>query len=200
VRDSDHRTGAPAPSRADPRARVVPEGESACAGPTWSPGPGRRVGTRCAHGRRPVAAALRRLGVPEAPPGRRSPDGLNRARWAPLAASPPRSGAASGWRWIGWPRMITPPWTQRPGALPVWSGPAPPPAVSQRVARWHKTGPDRRTAWYDTSPAMFTAVVAAGRRHGWGGSRSSTSAHAPPVGDIPGSALDRLAHAVCDAP
>jgi hypothetical protein len=61
----------------------------------------------------------------------------------PLASSPQRLGAASGWRWRVLTLVLMPPWTQRPWGLPVWSVPAPTPAGSQRVGRRPKTGPDR---------------------------------------------------------
>jgi hypothetical protein len=61
----------------------------------------------------------------------------------PLAASRQRAVAASGWRWIVLPLVLTPPWTQRPWALPVLSVPAPPPTVSQRLGQRHKTVADR---------------------------------------------------------
>jgi hypothetical protein len=61
----------------------------------------------------------------------------------PLASSKQRSIAASGLRWIVLTLVITPPWTQRPWALPVLSVPAPTPEVSARLGRRHKTVPDR---------------------------------------------------------
>jgi DDE superfamily endonuclease len=61
----------------------------------------------------------------------------------PLASSLHRSVAASGLRWIVLTLVITPPWTQRPWALPVLSVPAPTPTVSQRLGRRHKTVADR---------------------------------------------------------
>jgi DDE superfamily endonuclease len=61
----------------------------------------------------------------------------------PLASGKPRSVAASGLRWIVLTLVITPPWTQRPWALPVLSVPAPTPEVSQRLGRRHKTVPQR---------------------------------------------------------
>jgi DDE superfamily endonuclease len=61
----------------------------------------------------------------------------------PLASSKQRSVAASGLRWIVLTLVVTPPWTQRPWALPVLSVPAPTPEVSQRLGRRHKTVPQR---------------------------------------------------------
>jgi hypothetical protein len=61
----------------------------------------------------------------------------------PLASSKYRSVAASGLRWIVLTLVITPPWTQRPWALPVLSVPAPTPEISQRLGRRHKTVPQR---------------------------------------------------------
>ena len=61
----------------------------------------------------------------------------------PLASSQQRSVAVSGLRWIVLTLVITPPWTQRPWALPVLSTPAPTPEVSQRLGRRHKTVPQR---------------------------------------------------------
>jgi DDE superfamily endonuclease len=61
----------------------------------------------------------------------------------PLASSKQRSVAVSGLRWIVLTLLITPPWTQRPWALPVLSTPAPTPEVSQRLGRRHKTVPQR---------------------------------------------------------
>jgi DDE superfamily endonuclease len=61
----------------------------------------------------------------------------------PLASSPQRSGATSGLRWIVLTLVITPPWTPRPWALPVWSVPAPTPAVSRRLGLRQKTVPQR---------------------------------------------------------
>jgi DDE superfamily endonuclease len=61
----------------------------------------------------------------------------------PLASSKQRSVAASGLRWIVLTLVITPPWTQRPWALPVLSTPAPTPEASQRLGRRHKTVPQR---------------------------------------------------------
>jgi hypothetical protein len=53
----------------------------------------------------------------------------------PLASSKQRSIATSGLRWIVLTLVITPPWTQRPWALPVLSVPAPTPEVSRRLRR-----------------------------------------------------------------
>jgi hypothetical protein len=61
----------------------------------------------------------------------------------PLAASRQRAGATSGWRWIVWTLVITPPWTLRPWAVPVLRVPAPTPAVSRRLGRRHATVPPR---------------------------------------------------------
>jgi hypothetical protein len=61
----------------------------------------------------------------------------------PLASSQQHSVATSGGRWIVLTLVITPPWTQRSWALPVWSVPAPTPEVSQRWGRRHKTVPHR---------------------------------------------------------
>ena len=61
----------------------------------------------------------------------------------PLASSKQRSVATSGVRWIVLTLVITPPWTQRPWALPVLSVPAPTPEVSRRLGRRHKTVPQR---------------------------------------------------------
>lgn len=59
----------------------------------------------------------------------------------PLASSKPRSGATSGWRWIVVTWVMTPSWTQRPGALPGLSVPAPTPEVSRRLGLRHQTVP-----------------------------------------------------------
>jgi hypothetical protein len=59
----------------------------------------------------------------------------------PLASNKQRSVATSGVRWIVLTLVITPPWAQRPWALPVLSVPAPTPEVSQRLGRRHKTVP-----------------------------------------------------------
>jgi DDE superfamily endonuclease len=177
-------------SLADPIATVLHEFESAFSRPTWSKVQVLIVGTLLAHGRRTVAAALRMLGVHDAPHFSLYHHVLNRARWStlevsrrllnllvrtfvavggeltfvidetlerrwgrritlrghyrdPLASSQQRAVAASGLRWIVLTLIITPPWTQRPWALPVLSVPAPTPAVSQRLGRRHKTVPDR---------------------------------------------------------
>jgi hypothetical protein len=61
----------------------------------------------------------------------------------PLASSKQRSVAASGLRWIVLALVITPPWAQRPWALPVLSAPAPTPEVSRRLGLRHKTVPQR---------------------------------------------------------
>jgi DDE superfamily endonuclease len=61
----------------------------------------------------------------------------------PLASSTQRSVAVSGLRWIVLTLIMTPPWTQRPWALPVLSTPAPTPEVSQRLGRRHQTVPQR---------------------------------------------------------
>jgi hypothetical protein len=61
----------------------------------------------------------------------------------PLASGKQRSVAASGLRWIVLTLVITPPWTQRPWALPVLSVPAPTPEVSRRLGLRHKTVPHR---------------------------------------------------------
>jgi DDE superfamily endonuclease len=61
----------------------------------------------------------------------------------PLASSKQHSVAVSGLRWIVLTLVITPPWAQRPWALPVLSTPAPTPEVSQRLGRRHKTVPQR---------------------------------------------------------
>jgi hypothetical protein len=61
----------------------------------------------------------------------------------PLASSTHRSVATSGLRWIGLTLVITPPWAQRPWALPVLSVPAPTPEVSPRLGLRQKTGPQR---------------------------------------------------------
>jgi DDE superfamily endonuclease len=61
----------------------------------------------------------------------------------PLASSQQRSVATSGLRWIVLTLVITPPWTQRPWALPVLSVPAPTPEVSRRLGLRHKTVPQR---------------------------------------------------------
>ena len=70
---------------------------------------------------------------------------LTRRRHArePLASRQHRSVAASGWRWLVLTPVMTPPWTPRPWALPVLSGPAPTPEVSRRWGRRHKTVPQR---------------------------------------------------------
>jgi hypothetical protein len=60
-----------------------------------------------------------------------------------LASSRQRAGAVSGMRRIVLTLIITPPWTQRPWALPVMSTPAPTPEVSQRLGRRQKTVPQR---------------------------------------------------------
>jgi DDE superfamily endonuclease len=60
-----------------------------------------------------------------------------------LASSQQCSVAPSGVRWIVLTLVITPPWTPRPRALPVWSVPAPTPEVSCRLGRCHTTGPQR---------------------------------------------------------
>jgi hypothetical protein len=59
----------------------------------------------------------------------------------PPASSKQRAVATSGVRWIVLTLVITPPWTPRAWALPVVSVPAPPPEVSQRLGRRHKTVP-----------------------------------------------------------
>lgn len=61
----------------------------------------------------------------------------------PLASSKQRSVATSGVRWIVLTLVITPPWTQRPWALPVLSVPAPTPEVNRRLGLRHKTVPQR---------------------------------------------------------
>jgi DDE superfamily endonuclease len=61
----------------------------------------------------------------------------------PLASSTALSIASSGVRWIVFTLIITPPWTQHSWALPVLSVPAPPPEVSHRLGRRHKTVPQR---------------------------------------------------------
>lgn len=61
----------------------------------------------------------------------------------PLASSKQRSVATSGLRWIVLTLVVTPPWTQRPWALPVLSTPTPTPEVSRRLGRRHKTVPQR---------------------------------------------------------
>jgi hypothetical protein len=57
----------------------------------------------------------------------------------PLASSKKRSVAASGVRWIVVAVVVTPPWSERGWALPVFSVPAPTPKVSERLGRRHKT-------------------------------------------------------------
>jgi hypothetical protein len=59
--------------------------------------------------------------------------------------------------------------------------------------------PMQRTAWYDKPQATFADVLAAVRRHLWGGFSYSTSAHAPDLVGIPRSELSRLVQAVCYA-
>jgi hypothetical protein len=61
----------------------------------------------------------------------------------PLASSKQRAVATSGVRWIVLTLVVTPPWTQRPWALPVLSVPAPTPEVSRRLGLRHKTVPHR---------------------------------------------------------
>lgn len=61
----------------------------------------------------------------------------------PLASSQQRSVATSGLRWIVLTLVISPPWTQRPWALPVLSVPAPTPEVSRRLGLRPKTVPQR---------------------------------------------------------
>ena len=60
---------------------------SAFSGPTWSTVPGLIIGTVFARGRRTVAAALRQLGVHEAPSFSLSHHVLNRAPWSTLDVS-----------------------------------------------------------------------------------------------------------------
>jgi hypothetical protein len=74
-------------SLADPIAAVLHEFESAFSRPTWSKVQVLIVGTLFAHGRRTVAAALRLLGVHDAPHFSLYHHVLNRARWSALELS-----------------------------------------------------------------------------------------------------------------
>lgn len=56
-----------------------------------------------------------------------------------LASSRKRCVSTSGLRWIVLTLVVTPPWSDRPWALPVLSVPAPTPQVSERLGRRHKT-------------------------------------------------------------
>jgi hypothetical protein len=71
-------------ARSNPRTTVLQRFESACSHPPWHTVQGRIVGTRLARGRRPVAAALRQMGVHDATHVRLDPHGRNRARWTAL--------------------------------------------------------------------------------------------------------------------
>jgi hypothetical protein len=71
-------------SLADPIVMVLHEFESAFSRPTWSKVQVLIVGTLFAHGRRTVAAALRTLGVHDAPHFSLYHHVLNRARWSAL--------------------------------------------------------------------------------------------------------------------
>ena len=63
----------------------------------------------------------------------------------------------------------------------------------------HPTGeiPVRASAWYEKSEATYADVLAAVRRHLWGGLSYSTSAHDPDIVEMPSSELNRLIQAVC---
>lgn len=61
----------------------------------------------------------------------------------PLASSTQCVVTASGLRWIVVTLVITPPWTPRPGALPVVSVPAPTLKVSRPLGLRYQTGPHR---------------------------------------------------------
>jgi DDE superfamily endonuclease len=177
-------------SLSQPLVTVLQEFGSAFSRPTWRKVQVLIVGTLLARGRRTVTAALRQMGLHDAPNFSLYHHVLSRARWSaldvshcllrllvrtfvaggsplvfvidetlerrwgrritlrghyrdPLASSKQRSVAASGLRWIVLTLVITPPWTQRPWALPVLSTPAPTPEVSQRLGRRHKTVPQR---------------------------------------------------------
>jgi DDE superfamily endonuclease len=177
-------------SLSEPLMSVLCEVETAFSQATWSKLQVLIIGTLLARGRRTVAAALRQMGLCDAPNFSLYHHVLNRARWSalalsrrllsllvrtfgvvggeltfvidetlerrwgrritlrghcrdPLASSRQRSVAVSGLRWIVLTLIITPPWTQRPWALPVLSTPAPTPEVSQRLGRRHKTVPQR---------------------------------------------------------
>jgi hypothetical protein len=71
--------------------------------------------------------------------------------------------------------------------------------VALRAHARHPDGkiPVRRTAWYHKSQATFGDVLAVVRQHFWGALSDSTSAHDPDLGEIPWTALNRLAQAVC---
>jgi hypothetical protein len=57
----------------------------------------------------------------------------------PLASRQERSVAASGLRWIVLALSVTPPWSPKPWAWPVWSRPSPTPTVSAQLGRRPQT-------------------------------------------------------------
>lgn len=71
-------------SLAEPVATVLREFESACSPPTWSNVQGLLIGTLLARGRRTVAAALRQMGLSDAPNFSLHHHVLHRARWSAL--------------------------------------------------------------------------------------------------------------------
>ena len=57
--------------------------------------------------------------------------------------------------------------------------------------------PVQTSAWYRKSQATFSDVLAAVRRHLWGGFDFPTSAHDPDLVEIPSSVLQRFENALC---
>jgi hypothetical protein len=117
--------------------------QSEFAEPTWTKDWDLLWGTILARGQRTVNAFvrsdLRRTFVSDETLERRG----GRRFWIrghyrdPLAFSKDRSVAASGIRWIVLTRIVTPPWSNSPWALPVLSLPGPTPQVSAQLGRRH---------------------------------------------------------------